>query len=663
MADSHNWHEDVFFGIHYDLHANANDTMLGRDITYEHIKERLLRVKPDWIQWDCKGHPGYTSWPTQVGSTSPGVVKDMLRIVRDVTKELGIKLGMHYSGVYDTRAIELHPDWARIDENGKPDPHYTCRLSAYVDELMIPQMIEVIDKYDIDGFWVDGENWASLPCWCDRCQEGFTRRTGIIAIPHSKEDAHWDDWLAFQRQVFVEYVTKYANAVHKRKSDCLICSNWMYTIRQPDPIEAPIDYISGDYSWIWGADRAAIEARFIDSRNITWDLMCWSFGKSGDKIEDEHYPWTMKTAIHLKQEVSEVIALGGAIMLYNVPQRTGWLTDWHQDLLGEIAEFSRQRKEVCFKTTSASQSAILHVSSHYYANNDPLFNLGKSTNPVEGALHCLLQNHISTDIITDSDKSIADKLAKYKLLVIPEQTRLSASLITTLTKFAEQGGHILITGAHLAKDYPEFISAKPGDKAKPIKSDLNGIYLPIDGKAAAVAGEWTTLLPDENAEILTCYLSDQEQSHNATNNPVTIRRKIGKGTITAISGPIFESYYHGHYPLIRQYIKNIIDSMNISWQVSLINTPSQLEVILRKKDNKLLINLLNRGAGIMTNERQPIIEDLPPITNFQLRINLENPPASVKYLPENIIPDYSYENRTLTINIPELAIHSIIELA
>jgi len=93
-----NWHDDAFFGIHYDLHARATDTELGRELTPEHLRERLLRVKPDWIQCDCKGHPGYTSWPTSVGSISPGVVNDALRIHRDVTSELGIKLGMHYSG-------------------------------------------------------------------------------------------------------------------------------------------------------------------------------------------------------------------------------------------------------------------------------------------------------------------------------------------------------------------------------------------------------------------------------------------------------------------------------------------------------------------------------------------------------------------------------------
>lgn len=163
VGSDSNWHQDAFFGIHNDLHATAFDTELGRELTPQLLRERLLRTRPDWIQTDCKGHPGYTSWPTRVGSTSPGVVKDALRIYRDVTRELGIKLGVHYSGLFDMRAIELHPEWGRIDASGRGDKKVTCRLHGYDKQLMIPQMMEIIDKYDVDGFWTVGSVLTVAP--------------------------------------------------------------------------------------------------------------------------------------------------------------------------------------------------------------------------------------------------------------------------------------------------------------------------------------------------------------------------------------------------------------------------------------------------------------------------------------------------------------------
>jgi len=139
-------------------------------------------VKPDWIQCDCKGHAGYTSWPTAIGTPSPGIVKDALRIHRDVTRELGIKLGCTTRGLGQSGGGGV----SRVGSGGggrQPQPHMTCRRSAYDEVLMIPQMLELVHEYDVDGFWVDGENWASAPCWCERCRNEFRRRSGLDGVP------------------------------------------------------------------------------------------------------------------------------------------------------------------------------------------------------------------------------------------------------------------------------------------------------------------------------------------------------------------------------------------------------------------------------------------------------------------------------------------------
>jgi len=114
---------DAFFGIHFDLHAGVNDTELGADVTEEMITSLIHRVRPDYIQQDCKGHPGYTSYPTQVGWASPGIVKDALAIWREVTKRLGVRLFIHYSGVIDQRSIRsgLRERWTeRWRRTGPP---------------------------------------------------------------------------------------------------------------------------------------------------------------------------------------------------------------------------------------------------------------------------------------------------------------------------------------------------------------------------------------------------------------------------------------------------------------------------------------------------------------------------------------------------------------
>ena len=45
------WRKTVFFGLHYDLHANADDTVLGAELTHEHLREQLSTRKtvPVWL--------------------------------------------------------------------------------------------------------------------------------------------------------------------------------------------------------------------------------------------------------------------------------------------------------------------------------------------------------------------------------------------------------------------------------------------------------------------------------------------------------------------------------------------------------------------------------------------------------------------------------------
>ncbi len=652
-----NWHDHVFFGLHYDLHANAHDTVLGAELTPEHLRERLERVRPDWIQCDCKGHPGYTSWPTQIGSTSPGVIQDALRIHRDVTRELGIRLGMHYSGVWDSRAIELHPDWARQDERDRPDPNATCPLSDYTEHLLIPQMLEIIERYDVDGFWVDGENWASRPCWCPRCRAEFTRRTGWKQIPRRPTARHWAEWLAFHRDLFVEHVTRYADAVHARKPDCLVCSNWMYTIRQPDPVRAPVDYFSGDYDWNWGGDRAAVEGRLLDGRThlpdgTSWDLMAWGFTKTGDMHGP--MPWMMKPLPHLCQEVAEVIALGGAVMVYNTPQRTGWLTGWQQDILAQVGHFCRARQATCFQTRTVPQAAILHLADHYYAHNSPLFNYGTAVQPVEGALHALLETHRSADMLT-AEGALA-RMGEYPLVIIPEQTHLSRDIRQALQQYAQNGGHVLISGAHLATECPQLVGAAV---AGPPPTQTT--WLPVGEQAVATYGHWQPVMPEPGVEAWGRRLAQTEPGKDQTDHIVITHRQVGAGSITAIHGPVFENYFQGHYPLLRRFIADLIARLDVTWLAQIVSPASpRLEIILRKRDYTLLINLINRGAGEALSPRRTMVQELPPIENITLQVRTAAPPHTVNLAPAGLPLAWQHTDGILTIQVSRVEIHEVI---
>jgi len=139
-----NRRSDCFFGLHNDFHAKpAENLVVGKTLKEQDIREICESIKPDYIQIDCKGHPGWASYPTALNNAMPQFQGDPLMLWRKVTAEYGIGLYLHYSGVYDVKYCAEHPDERTLNAAGKYID--SVRLdSKYWDEFFIPQILELI---------------------------------------------------------------------------------------------------------------------------------------------------------------------------------------------------------------------------------------------------------------------------------------------------------------------------------------------------------------------------------------------------------------------------------------------------------------------------------------------------------------------------------------
>ncbi|HDY88718.1 MAG TPA: hypothetical protein ENH82_11495, partial [bacterium] len=206
---------ESFLGIHFDFHAGDDCTEIGKNVDREMIEYIIDMVKPDYVQTDSKGHRGLTSYPTKVGNPAPGFVRDPLKIWREETAEKGVALYVHHSGVWDNEAVKRHPEWARINEEGKPDDRLTSVYGRYVDGLLIPQLKELCDDYGIDGVWCDGECWATERDYGEDVIKAFQKQTGIKDVPRKPEDPYWFEFTEFCRDGFRNYFNHYVTEMHK----------------------------------------------------------------------------------------------------------------------------------------------------------------------------------------------------------------------------------------------------------------------------------------------------------------------------------------------------------------------------------------------------------------------------------------------------------------
>jgi hypothetical protein len=635
---------ETFFGLHFDLHPGKGDTQLGEHITEDMISNLLEKVQPDFVQYDCKGHGGYTGYPTKIGWASPGIKKDSLEIWRKITKEYGVGLFIHYSGVWDIVAIEHHPEWACINSDGTPDKNAISTYGAYCDELLIPQLKEVADAYDLDGVWVDGDCWAVKPDFSDAAKEAFTKATGIKEIPIKRGDEHWLEYLAFQREQFKKYVTRYTNALHEHKHGFEITSNWMYSTLLPEAITVPIDFISGDFSPGNSINTARLEARYITSTGMPWDLMAWGFNNG------ENTGWTIKTAIQLKQEAAVVMAQSGGFQIYYNPTRAGWIDNWMVDIMADVAEFCRKRQDVSHKTQTVPQVALLLSKMSIYDKTDRLFGPFDAAilNPLQGVLHGLLELHYSVDVM--AEHKLMENLSQYPIIVIPEWHKITDELHAELVSYVREGGKVLLVGAESASMFKDYLGVTfVGD---PVET---GTFIKAGNAMAWLSGVWQKVNPTTARIIAERYPTQDGRGKGEC--AVTVNQ-YGKGLISAIYGPMGNVFSHSHYPAIRQMLSDAMKQLFPEPMVELDGPPC-VDVSIRRKDGKLLIHLANT-VGMQVSPQYAVIDFISSLDQMELTVRLDKKPKRVWLEPEDRELKTHWSEGKLSVIIPKLDIHSVV---
>ncbi len=444
---------ESFLGVHFDFHAGSDCNEVGKNTTPEMVNTIIDMIHPDYLQTDCKGHAGYTSYPTKVGNQVPGYVGDPLRVWREVTAKRGVALYMHYSGVWDTRAIELHPEWAVTNSNGEKNKDKTSVFGPYVDKLLIPQLKELVGDYGVDGVWTDGECWATVPDYGERAVRLFKETTGIETVPKKSSEPHWFEWMQFHREAFRKYLRHYVAEVRSEYPDFQICSNWAFSDHMPESVSVPLDFLSGDYSPNNSVNSARYSGRYLVHQGVPWDLMAWSFSME---------PRAQKTAIQLKREAAVVLALGGGFQAYFTQNRDGSVRLNELEVMAQVAEFARARQPYCHHSLQIPQVALLFSTEAYQRNCPGLFSRYQDNDKLRGVLQCLLESQNSVDIV--SEEMLGRDINRFPLVVIPEWNYLSPTFCLDLIEYVKTGGNLLVVGNESAKLFVDVagISLKDG---------------------------------------------------------------------------------------------------------------------------------------------------------------------------------------------------------
>lgn len=634
-----------FFGFHFDFHAGTEDKEIGKTLTAGMIDSLLVMTRPDYIQVDCKGHPGCSSYPTKVGNQAGGYTKDILKLFREETEKYDVALYVHYSGVWDQRAIQEHPQWGIVRSDGTRDKLKTSYYSGYLDSLLIPQMKELSDTYRVNGAWIDGDCWAAEPDYSPQALKEFSAETRITAAPKSVDDPNYRAFLQFNRSVFKRHVKKYVDAVHQHNPAFQITSNWAYSSLMPEKVEIDVDYLSGDVAGQNCVNNAAFQARCLALQGKPWDLMAWSFGNA----QNDGF-FVPKSLPHLEQEAAEVMAMGGGFQSYWTQNRDGSLKTWNFKQMAELAEFCRARQPFCQRSEAIPQIALWYSVESWKKSFNGIYAGGTGT--MEAILTMLLDGQHNVDVLMDHQ--LPANLSRYRLLVIPEWTDLDRTLRQQVMTYVSNGGALLVIGAYAVKEFEPELGVNFEGVPKTIP-----LYIGYPNDLSGVKSAWQPVVPKSGTETVGSSYTICDSNY-PTGKPVASVVTYGKGKIAGFYHNVGDAYYHTQSPVYKKLMNEIINRL-LPDPALKVTGSEYVHTVLSQKGSSVMVHLINTG-GAHFNSKVFTYGEVPCVGPIKIQLKKATKPADVLLQPEGRNLDYQWMNGILTIIVPEVDTHSIVEV-
>lgn len=664
--------KDSFFGFHFDYHAQPQYGVQGINLTEEDIREICRTQRPDFIQIDCKGHPGWASYPSECGNAMPEFAQDTLALWRKVTREEDVALYMHYSGVYDIKYCEEHPEENALKADGTCIRGATRTDGKYVDDLMIPQLLELAGKYGVDGVWVDGDCWKATADFHPDSLARFEAETGISLngeLPATPEHPYYQEYREYHRELYRRYLRHYVDAVHEKFPDFQIASNWAFSDHMPERVSAKVDFLSGDLNHSVSFHSARYAARALAQQEYPWDLMSWNFrisvGDNGAKVA--------KHPTQLMQEAAAVISLGGAYQNYIMQNPDGSPNLTEIRALSELSGFLRARQPFCFRGTPEHQAALLLSTYDRAREADSLYSRN-GYRKIMGACALLCDVGQSLEIICEH--TLEKYRDEYKMIVVPELYEgLAPETIRSLLAYAEQGGALVLMGSNTCRIFAEanapisVCACNPyfgsGEKAydnggetghaNASEQKLRPYCFTMDGQAFGVAFSPCVMKADGGKTVALLSESPRE-----TGDGVVVTVPYGKGSVTAIGFDLGSQYLSGEQYLHRVLMKQIADSL-YSPLVRIESCRGKLEVVALKKDGTQMIQLVN-GNGNHNNPLCATEDDIPPILDIRLSVACEKAPRKLILQPQGEELNFTFADGRATVEIDRVEIHNVLEI-
>ena len=686
-----NWFKDIYRLLHIDGGiVGQKDFKKGFDA--EATAQVFDEIGVQMVSYQAKSR--YSYYPTKIGVPDPTIDRDCFGELTRALKKRGIKSIAYYHIQRERKFQKSHPDWVFNEDPSvtiakdadKRETVSMCLNSPYVKEVVIPQLKEIVNLYDVDGFFIDIvlQPFLSNNCYCKYCRELFAKEAGG-EIPLDDSDPRAFAYRKWSNMHFEAVMEKYYRALSEIKPEITFLNNHCWINRYPVTPPSYVMHVTWDtptpntglYSW-----NFSFQARYLATLNdvlpdITWSCMNVSSLGWGDYELRETEAFLQECAIMLA-------GCGRTYPSYN-PYPTGNPAPALMEAFGEVNKRTIALEPFVKDCKPVKDVAILHSADSVWSRVPMKPHVGwtpsHAYHPVAGAHKAMIEGHVQIGL-TNSEvflKTIND----YNAIILPTQRILSDQECEAIRRFVRNGGALIATGETGMRDtenkhLSDFSIADVLGVKYMGTSETSISYLRMESKIdefgipaydIPVVGKYVMVKPT-TAKTLVEIVPPYKEIKRGTPPPAEISEgpgitinSYGKGKAVYCASELFAGYYIKDTPVLRKlalWMLNLVYPIG-SRTVSCENTPINVELFYNQRGNERFVHLVNY-SGDKREVGVAHAQDFPIIHGIMVKVRLKKRPTSITAVPGGKKVSFTYRNGLATFNVEPLEIHDVYRI-
>jgi hypothetical protein len=312
--------------------------------------------------------------------------------------------------------------------------------------------------------------------------------------------------------------------------------------------------------------------------------------------------------------------------------------------------FCKGQTTILQKAMAIPQIALLYPTAAYQRSAPrPYSNpLGK----LEGALNLVLDGQHSVEILMEHH--LTGNMEKYPLIIIPECDYLEPSFIEELKKYVSSGGHLLIMGTETAKLFKNELGIKSLKTLNEAEE-----FLATGNRIGAIRSSIDSVDVSPGVKVLSTFYRGSDFRLKGKMIAST-ENSIGKGKVAGVYFNAGTDYLEYKSPVLRDYISSIINDLYPD-QLVKVSGSHLVHVTVNKLNNRMYVNLVNI-AGEHTSQKAIAYDEIPSLKDLTISINSVQKPVKIILQPEGRELKIEFKNGISKVLVPELTIHSILEV-